>query len=141
MSAVRILTPRRLLLALLVTVLCGASCVLTLAPRQYPGTTAAPECPAPLLTVLHKPDSVILVVTQCLLSSDPYEQVRDWYHTQAIGPTGQVPGFPAWTWGPIRFSVYATLELPPLAQLEGSASTRGSRAAVMTQTSYTLSRH
>ncbi len=120
---------RRVLLALLVIPLAGAACLFTLAPRQYP-------CPAPLLTLLRKHRSVVVVVTQCLLSTDPRERVRDWYHTEPIGPIRRVSGFPAWSWARIRFSVYATLGLPPAEHLGGSAA---SDVAVMTQTSYALS--
>jgi hypothetical protein len=92
-----------------------------------------------MFTWVPKPHSVTLVITQCRLSFDPYEQVRDWYHTQPVGLMNYLPGFPSWRIGPLRFSVYAALELPPLSSLEGTNSSGLFKIAIITQTSYKLS--
>jgi hypothetical protein len=127
------------LLILLLIVFACASCIFAFAPSQYPRSRPAPECISPMFTRVPKPHSVTLVITQCRLSSDPYEQVRDWYHTQPVGLMSRLPGFPSWNIGPLGFSIYTTLDLPPLSSLEGSNPSGHDKIAVITQTSYTLS--
>jgi hypothetical protein len=115
------------------------SCLIVFAPRQYPAATPADKCVAPPFTLFQKPRSITFIHTQCIVSSDPYEQVRNWYHTEPLGLMSRLPGFPMWRMGPFGFSIYSTLDLPTPFQFEEFTQSTGIKIIVITGTSYSFS--
>jgi hypothetical protein len=102
---------------LTIGILCLA-CLIIFTPQQLPNSFPAANCTAPPFTFFNKPGSFTIVITQCLFSTDPYEQVRDWYHSNPTSIMSFIRDFPAWGIGPIHISVSATLDLPPRPQTE-----------------------
>ena len=127
------------ILALVFTGLIGLSCLIVFTPSYYPGAKSTTACVAPALTHLRKSHSFTIIRTECRVSSEPYDQVREWYHTEPIGVMSLLPGFPNWQVGSIRFSIYETLDIPPTARITEFSSDRTGQIVVVTRTFYSFS--
>jgi hypothetical protein len=125
--------PLKAAMTVAVVLLAGALC-LFFSPREYLRAHRAPDCVSPLVSLFHKPASLSIIVTHCLLSQDPARQVHDWYYTSSRLTVVDIPGYPYWRIGPLTVTVYLEVEMPPPEILGGDPDL--GQTAIISRTYY-----